>query len=151
MVDQHELMPNLPIDAKGLMAADLDDVPKERWPRELVRAIEVIEAAYIGAGYAEDVAFELARAGILALADYGGGRQFYLPRGNSLQTALRDACIYRRSRRGNIPELAAEFRLSDRQVWRILRQQYHMHRSKVQLSLFEEQGGSDGEGNDSCR
>lgn len=137
MVDQHELMPNLSIDAKGLMAADLDDLPKERWPRELVRAIEVVESAYIELGYAEDVAFELARAGMVALAEFGGGRQWYLPRGDALQTALRDAHIYRRARRGNIPALAAEFRLTERHLYRILRQQYHMHRNKAQLQLFE--------------
>jgi Uncharacterized conserved protein len=141
MVDQPDLIPDLPIDARGLMSADLDDLPKERWPRELVRAIEVVESAYIEAGYAEDVAFELARAGMVALADFGGGRQWYLPRGDALQTALRDANIYRRSRRGNIPALAAEFRLTERHVWRILRQQYHLHRNKVQLQLFEGEQG----------
>lgn len=137
MVEQQELMPDLPIDAKGLVGADLDDFPKERWPRELVRAIEVVEKVYIDAGYANDVAFELARAAMLALAEFGGGRQWYLPRGDHLLTALRDAHIYRRASRGNIPVLASEFRLTERHVWRIIRQQYQLHRNKIQLQLFD--------------
>ena len=135
MVQQSELMPDLPIDAQGLMAANLDDVPKDRWPRDLVRAIEVMEAAFMQAGHTEAAAFELARTGVVALANYGGGRQWYLPRGDALTTALRDADIYRRSRRGNIATLAVEFGLTERHVWRIIRQQYALHRLKVQLQL----------------
>jgi Mor family transcriptional regulator len=135
MTEQPELMPGLPIDPRGLMAANLDDVPKDRWPRELVRAIEVMETAFVQAGHAEESAFELARAGVVALAEYGGGRQWYLPRGDALATALRDADIYRRSRRGNIADLAAEFGLTERHVWRIIRQQYALHRLKIQLQL----------------
>lgn len=135
MTQQPELMPDLPIDPTGLMAAVLDDVPKDRWPRDLVSAIEVMEAAFQRAGYAEDVAFDLARTGVVALADYRGGRQWYLPRGDALTIALRDAGIYRRSRRGNIADLATEFGLTERHVWRIIRQQYALHRRKIQLQL----------------
>lgn len=135
MTQQPELMPDLPIDPQGLMAANLDDVPKDRWPRELVRAIEVMEAVFLKAGLSEDQAFHMARDGIVALADYGGGRQWYLPRGDALATALRDADIYRRSRRGNIAALSAEFGLTERHVWRIIRQQYALHRRKIQLQL----------------
>ncbi|HMM25707.1 MAG TPA: hypothetical protein PKA36_13025, partial [Pseudoxanthomonas mexicana] len=49
-----------------LTDADLDALPKERWPRDLVAAIEVQEAAFQRLGYDEDEAFKLARAGVLA-------------------------------------------------------------------------------------
>lgn len=132
---QQELMPDLPIDPEGLLGANLDDLPKERWPQELVNAIEVLESAYHRAGYSDEAAFALARTGMVALADYRGGRQWYLPRGDALTTALRDAEIYRRARRDNIGTLADEFELTERHVWRIVRQQYALHRRKIQLQL----------------
>lgn len=116
--------------------AALDALPKDRWPRDLVAAIEVQEAAFQRLGYSEDDAFKLARAGVLALAEYGGGRQWYLPRGDALVSAMRDAEIYRRAHRGNIASLAAEFKLTERHVWRVCRQQYALHIRKIQLPLF---------------
>jgi len=135
MTEQQELMPNLPIDPAGLLSANLDGVPKERWPQELVHAIEVLEAVYLRAGKSEAEAFELARAGIVALAEYRGGRQWYLPRGDALTVALRDAAIYRRARRDNIAALAEECGLTERSIWRIVSQQYALHRRKIQLQL----------------
>lgn len=132
---QQELMPDLPIDPQGLLAANLDGVPKDRWPQELVHAIEVLEAAYVRAGKSEQEAFGLARAGIVALAEYRGGRQWYLPRGDALAVALRDAEIYRRARRDNITALSDEFELTERSIWRIVSQQYALHRRKIQLQL----------------
>lgn len=117
---------------------DLDDLPKERWPRDLVAAIEVQEAAFQRLGYSEEEAFKLARAGVLALAEYGGGRQWYLPRGDALMTAMRDAEIYRRAHRGNVMALASEFKLTERHIWRICRQQYALHIRKIQPPLFPE-------------
>lgn len=133
---QPDLLPSQPLDAQGLFAAALDDIPKARWPQELVRGIEVIENVYKLAGLADDEAFRLARAAMLALADYGGGRDWYLPRGDALQTALRDAEIYRLARRDNIQQLAEAHGLTPRHVWRILSQQYKLHRAKLQLPLF---------------
>ncbi|WP_293763650.1 Mor transcription activator family protein [Stenotrophomonas sp.] len=121
-----------------LSDADLDALPKERWPRDLVAAIEVQEAAFVRLGHDEDEAFKLARAGVLALAEYGGGRDWYLPRGDTLMVAVRDAEIYRRAHRGNIAALAAEFRLTERHIWRICRQQYALHIRKIQPPLFPE-------------
>ena len=118
--------------------ADLDALPKERWPRDLVAAIEVQEAAFQRLGYGEDDAFKLARAGVLALAEYGGGRHWYLPRGDTLLVAIRDAEIYRRAHRGNIATLATEFKLTERHIWRICRQQYALHIRKIQPALFDE-------------
>lgn len=120
----------------ALPAEALDALPKERWPRDLVAAIEVQEDAFQRLGCSEEEAFKLARAGVLALAEYGGGRDWYLPRGDAVVTAVRDAEIYRRAKRGNIQVLAAEFGLTERHVWRVLSQQYALHRRKLQLPLF---------------
>ena len=135
MTTQPDLLPDAPIDAQRLMEANLDDVPKEKWARGLVEAIEVQEAEFIRLGYAQDQAFRLARHGVLALSQYWGGRYRYLPRGDDLVTALRDAEIYRRHNGRNTQDLATEFKLTDRSVWRICRQQYHLHQRKLPLAF----------------
>lgn len=141
MTDEAEMFPDAPIDPQGLLAADLAEVPKERWPRELVRAIEVIESAMKLAGYDDVEAFTIAQTAILAMADYNGGRQLYFPRGDALKIALRDATIYRRAHRGNVRALSEEFGLSDRHIWRIVSQQLRLHRRKIQMPLFGEGAG----------
>lgn len=137
MTEQGELMP---ADGNSLAlkpGAELDDLPANAWEKNLVQMIEVQEAAFVRDGLSEGEAFRLARVGMLALAEFHGARQWYLPRGDRLRTALRDAEIYRRARRGNIQALAAEFQLSDLQVWRIVRQQRKLHLRKIQGQLFE--------------
>ncbi|MCR6661846.1 MAG: hypothetical protein NVV60_01530 [Luteimonas sp.] len=140
MAEQQDLMPDAPIDAEGLLGADLDGVPQEKWAKGLVDLIAVQEAAFKRHGLDDTEAFRLARVGIIAQAEFGGGRQWYLPRGDDLLIALRDAEIFRRARRGNIPELAQEFDLTERSVWRIVRLQHKLHLGKVQGRLFDEQG-----------
>lgn len=139
-MSQGELLPDVPVDPNGLLQADLDVVPKEKWPAALVEAIEVLEAAFEREGYKETEAFRLARVAVVALAQVWGGRYRYLPRGDDLVTALRDAEIFRRARRGNIEALASEYGLTDRSVWRIVRQQYDLHQRKRQGCLFDQQG-----------
>lgn len=142
--DQQELLPGLPLGSDSLLGADLDAVPSHRWPQELVRLIEVQEAAYARSGIDRAEAFRLARIGVSAIAEFCGGRDFYLPRGDVLKDALRDAEIYRRARRSTIHALADEYGLTVRHVRRIVRQQYNLHLSKVQGRLFNEQGGVHG-------
>ncbi len=115
----------------------LDDIPQEAWAKDLVQLIEVQELAFTKAGIDPAQAFRLARVGVLAQAEYHGGRQFYLPRGDRLHIALRDAEIYRRANRRNIRALAQEYGLIDSQIWRICRQQHKLHLRKVQGQLFE--------------
>lgn len=118
----------------------LDAVPSEKWAQALVQMVEVQEQAFAALGFDEQTAFRLARTGMLALAKYHGGQGWYLPRGDKLTTAMRDAEIYRRARRGNIPDLAKEFGLTDQQVWRIVRQQRALHIKKIQGNLFNDEG-----------
>lgn len=136
--DQPELLPGMPIDPDGLLAANLDDVPASQWSQRLVQMIEVMEAAFIRRGEPKERAFLLARDAAVSLAEYHGGRQFYIPRGDALLTALRDAEIFRRVKRGNIQLLAEEYGLTDRHIWRIYRTQRKLHLDKVQGRLFND-------------
>lgn len=125
-----------------LLEADPGEVPEERWTQSLVDMIRVQEAMYRRRGYSEDEAFALARDGVMALAEYFGARMWYLPRGDRLRAALRDAEIYRRAKRGNIRDLAMEFGLSEPQIYRINRQQKALHLKKIQGRLFDDEGGA---------
>lgn len=127
-------------DYDGLVGRELTDVPVEKWARGLVEMIEVMEAAFRRVGIGEELAFRLASDGAFAVAEYHGGRQFYLPRGDALITAVRDAAIYRRANRANIESLAAEHGLTVSQIYRICRQQRALHIGRTQGRLFDDQG-----------
>lgn len=136
MTAQTDLL-GMPTDL-DLAGGALDTVPATKWAQGLVQLIEVQEATFQRLGVDEAEAFRLARAATLAIAEFHGGRQWYLPRGDDLATALRDAEIYRRARRGNIQELAREYGLTDQHVWRVVRQQRALHLRKIQGDLFNE-------------
>ncbi|WP_296280584.1 Mor transcription activator family protein [Pseudoxanthomonas sp.] len=140
MTTQSDLL-GMPTDL-DLASGALDAVPATKWAQGLVQLIEVQEATFQRLGVDEAEAFRLARAATLAIAEFHGGRQWYLPRGDDLATALRDAEIYRRARRGNIQDLAREYQLTDQHVWRIVRQQRALHLRKIQGDLFNEGEGA---------
>lgn len=121
-------------DRLGGQGDELDD----RWPQTLVDMIRVQEAVYLRLGKTEDEAFALARDGVVALAEYFGARMWYLPRGDRLKIAVRDAEIYRLAKRGNIRQLATDHGLSDGQIYRIIGQQQALHLRKIQGRLFED-------------
>lgn len=131
-----EGLPGLPADPDSLEQAGVDDVPEERWAQTLVHMVQVTEACLRRSRVQEPEA--VARAVVLELANYFGARQWYLPRGDRLRIALRDAEIYRRAKRGNIEALALEYGLNVIQVYRIVRQQKALHIAKIQGRLFEE-------------
>ena len=117
------------------------DVPEDRWAPQLAAMVAVLSATYRRQGMDDDNAARLATAGVLAWAEYAGGRMLYLPRGDRLKKALRDAEIYQRSRRGNIEQLADEYGLTVVHVYRVCREQRELHLSKVQGRFnFGEQG-----------
>jgi len=134
---QGELLPEVPEELQRLWEADDDVLPAPRWAEGLVNLIQVQEATFRRSGLDAKTSFRLARASVLAMAQYYGGKQWYLPRGDDLHTALRDADIYRRANRDNIEALAAEYKLTPRSVWRIVRDQHRLHLNKVQGQLFQ--------------
>lgn len=139
MTSQLDMMPAATEeDLTGLIGRDLDDVPEDRWAQTLTDMVRVVEARYRRQGKGEAEAFALARDGVMELAEYFGARMWYLPRGDRLRIALRDAEIYRLARRGNVRQLADEHGLSEPQVYRIIRQQRQLHLRKIQGRLFEE-------------
>lgn len=125
-------------DALSMIGKDLGELPESKWAPLLASLVSVLEALYRRQGKDEDSAFQQASDSVMAIAEYFGGRVVYLPRGDKLKAALRDAEIYRRSHRGNIEALAEEHGLTVIHIYRICRQQKALHLRKIQGRLFGE-------------
>ena len=131
-------------DALELIArAGAIDVDEAKWAPQLVEFIEVVEALNRHKGIPADAAFADARDVVLALATHLGGRQFYLPRGDRLRTALRDAEIWRRFTGRNVTALAAEYGVSEIHLYAVLRQQRELHTRRHQGRLPLAAGDAD--------
>lgn len=137
MTDQRDMLPDAtPEELAGLIGKDLGELPESKWAPLLANLVSVLEALYRRQGRGEEEAFRQARDSAMAIADYFGGRVVYLPRGDRMKIALRDAEIYRRAKAGNIDELATEFGLTSIHVYRIVRQQRALYLRKMQGRLF---------------
>ena len=72
---------------------------------------------------AVDNAMNLARFAVVALSIHIGGNMMYLPRGDRLQKALRNAEIFKLFDGNNTTELAMKFKLSRQTIYDILKKQ----------------------------
>lgn len=130
-------LPGIPApDARDLAERAAEaDFDESKWPAQLVEFLQVLEAMHRRKGLAADAAFANARDVVLALATHLGGRQFYLPRGDRLAIALRDAEIWHRFDGRNVAELAAQHGLTEIHLYAVLRRQRDLHRQRHQSRL----------------
>ncbi|EDQ4123838.1 transcriptional regulator [Salmonella enterica subsp. enterica serovar Sandiego] len=138
-----ESQPCLFEDDPGLNALidRLDDVPEDeiqrQWPRALAGLVDIIEREFSRQGMSEQDARRLARNAVVAQAGYMGGRSWYLPTGETLFAALRHHEIFTRWHHGeDIETLRCEYRLSQTQIYAIIREQRRLHHRRIQPSLF---------------
>ena len=131
--EQGDLLAGGPLTDIGAEA--LDAIPADKWEKALVEFIEVGEAALRRDGLGEEEAFKQARSVVLGIAEFRGGRLFYLPKGERLLKALRDMEIFRRAKAGNIEALAEEHGLDVIHVYRIIREQRKLHITRTQREL----------------
>ena len=101
----------------------LSQVENSYWPKMLVDTRDHIEQAFIDEGLAIDNAMNLARIAVVALSIHIGGNMMYLPRGDRLQKALRNAEIFKLFDGNNTTELAMKFKLSRQTIYDILKNQ----------------------------
>ena len=101
----------------------LSQVEDSCWPKMLVDTRDHIEQAFIDEGLAVDNAMNLAKIAVLALSIHIGGNMMYLPRGERLQKALRNAEIFKLFDGNNTTELAMKFKLSRQTIYDILKRQ----------------------------
>lgn len=111
---------------------------EEAWPKLLVEMLQVMQQAYKDAGAEPDQARELSVIGMRALANYHGGRTFYLPRGDKLEQALRNARMWEEFNGKNVGELCTRYRLTEQMVYQILAEQRAVRARKIQPGLFKD-------------
>jgi Mor family transcriptional regulator len=111
--------------------------PADAWPSMLAELVDVLVASFRARGRDEQAAIADAQAAALAIGEYMGGRQLYLPRGDRLREWLRDRRIYLEYKGINKGELARRYRLTERRIEQIYAQQHAVHVRRVQPRLFE--------------
>lgn len=112
--------------------------PPGRWPPLLRQMVDVMatyneRALKMTPKQAADDAIER----VVLVANYLGGRFVYLPRGDALRVAARDALIYRLSNRMPVHQLATLFGLGEHIVYRILAREKALEVDRLQGKLFE--------------
>lgn len=129
------MLPEGPLPADWMERFD----PKQtddRWPKVLAELVDVLAAEALRRGRSPDEALQDAQASVLALANYLGGRQIYLPRGDRIASALRDRLIWCAFPRKSIEQLADEHGTSTRRIEIILAEQRAIFVRKIQPGLF---------------
>lgn len=117
-----------------LSKAGAGEIPDCRWPAELLRMVVTLTDTWQRAGVDLDEAVKRAREGVSAIAWSQGGRPVYLPTGESLKRAIRDASIWAEYhyRPGDIQVLREKHGLkTDRAVYAIIAKQRKFWRDKV--------------------
>jgi Mor family transcriptional regulator len=126
----------LGFDGDALDLIQRADVEETQWAPLLVDMLRVLTALKKRQGMPEADAYADAQGSVLALAEYFGGRMVYLPKGDRLKIALRDAEIWRRFTGRNVQELASEYQVSEIHMYALLRKQRQLHQRKLQGRLF---------------
>lgn len=108
---QHDLFEHDP--AIRQLIGHIDNIPapelESRWPRSVVDLIDVLENELKRQNVSNPR--ELARKQAVALSCFLGGRQFYIPCGDTILTALRDDLLYCQFNGRNMEELRRQYRL----------------------------------------
>lgn len=132
------------LDAKKVLANMQDPTVVSAWEGSLREMVEIAEAKLLVEIKPGVEAAELARHVVFAICSVMGGRVVYLPRGDALKRALRDAKIYRDWKDNNtpIPDLVSKYDLANQTIYDIIRRQRALHRkSEPDLFGYEDDPG----------
>ncbi|MDO6497347.1 Mor transcription activator family protein [Photobacterium sanguinicancri] len=110
-----------------------DEQVRQRWPSTLQSLSEVLNSEL---KRAKVDAPHLADKLTIALGHYFGGRDIYIPTGTKLKSALRNIDIWREYNGRNIEQLANRYKLTERQITEILREQRLAELTRRQRELF---------------
>lgn len=106
---------------------------KYKWPAALAEIYDIISISLKKAGYEQEACQAITGIVIKGLSFMAGGRQFYLPSGEKLDFAIRDAQIYREFTGNNIDDLVRKHRLSTTRIYEILRIQRELARENFKF------------------
>ncbi|BAN97863.1 hypothetical protein E05_30970 [Plautia stali symbiont] len=114
-----------------------EETLQRQWPQLLGALVDVMDNELQRQGFDPERARLLARKQAAALAAYAGGRNYYLPKGDTLFNALRDDEIFSRWFKGTpIESLRREYRLGQQQIYHIIATQRQLHARRTQPDLF---------------
>jgi|LNFM01.1.fsa_nt_gb Mor family transcriptional regulator len=109
-----------------------------RWPQRLQELFD-IELRYSRRSMDEKSASADAGARTILIADYLGGSSIYLPRGDALRQAVRDAIIYARYKgQANHDELAREFGMTSIHLYEVIAREKRRQLKRRQGRLFQD-------------
>ncbi len=83
------------LDANKVLASMQDPTVLSRWEGSLREMVEIAEAKLLAEMGPTSTTPELARHVVFAICSVMGGGVIYLPRGDALKRAMRDAAIFR--------------------------------------------------------
>ena len=111
------------------------DVPKgHEWPKVLSDFIAVVQAELTRRKLPDSG--KHAVAVVVAIAEYIGGREIYIPANESLHAALTHLDIYTEwSKNGDVQALSERYQLTARRIYQVLTEQRALHKS-TQERLF---------------
>lgn len=123
------------------MLEEAASLPESAWAPQLTELVAFLEALFKRRRMDAEEAFELAREVVMEQAHAFGGRTMYLPRGDKLKVALRDAKLWRRysGKPEQIEQFARELGLTTIHVYTIMAKQRKLHLGRLQGSLFPEE------------
>ncbi|WP_448646772.1 Mor transcription activator family protein [Pseudomonas mohnii] len=129
------------LDANKVLANMQDPIVLSRWEGSLRDMVGIAESKLVAEMGPESTAAELARHVVFAICSAMGGSVIYLPRGDALKRAMRDASIYRDwiDNGTKIPALVRKYDLANQTVYDIIRRQRALHRrNEPDLFGFDE-------------
>lgn len=128
--------PALELEPAALADAAVEEGLPSRWSRTLAQITDVVELHLRGAIPDDVERLTAAIRVVVALAQYQGGRSVYLPRGDALRTALRHREIYHLHQRNwSIPRLIERYGMTERHLYRVIREQQQLEIDRLQPSL----------------
>jgi len=123
------------------MLEEAASLPESAWAPQLTELVAFLEALFKRRRMSPAAAFELACEVVMEQAHAFGGRTMYLPRGDKLRIALRDAELWRRytGKSEEILQFARELGVTTIHVYSIMARQRKLHVGRLQGSLFPDQ------------
>ena len=119
------------IDLNNALVPDLTS--DQAWPGLLLELRGIIDDTLEGKGINNKA---LSLAIVLDIAEYMGGVQVYLPRGDKLRQQGRDIEIYEQFKGNNIKQLAHKYHLTDKTIYEIIAKMRNIELKQRQPDLF---------------
>lgn len=137
MTAQPELFNALTCDPLDLIERAGDVLTdRARWPQRMTELFDVLYAYNVRLGMQADTAAPDAAERTFLIADYLGGSVVYLPRGDALRRAVRDAEAYRRHTGNNTEQLAREYGMTTTKFYELIAREKARRLRRLQGRLF---------------